>query len=128
LLVEQLLRALPIPHPEELVVMAGVAQLVPVHLAGQPFPPIQADLDLEGEPGLQADVEPAKGRVLVVVVQVQALARLAADGAAAVAVGRPVEGPARLEAAQDADQARLATPFRGELPGGCSLSILLEFR
>ena len=99
--------------------MAGVAQLIPVHLAGEPFPAIESNLDLEGEPGLQAHVHPAEGRVQVVVVQVQALARLAADGAAAVAIGHPVEGPARLEAAQDADQARLGAPFfGGELPGG----------
>jgi len=129
LLVQQLLGALPIPHPEELVLMAGVAQLVPVHLAGEPFPAIEADLDLEGEPGLQADIHPAEGRVLVVVVQVQALARLAADGAAALAVGGPIEGPTRLDAAQDADQARLGTPFLGaNSRAACSLSILLELR
>jgi hypothetical protein len=48
----------------------------------------------------------------------QALARLAADGAAAMAIGLPIEGPARLDATQYADQAGLAIPCRRELPGG----------
>src|SRR5437879_1462777 len=95
--------------------MADVAQLRPVHLVGQPFPAVEADLDLEGEPGLQADVQPAEGRVPVVVIQMRALARLAADGAGAVAVGRPVEGPVRLHALQDADQPTPDAPGGGEL-------------
>ena len=63
LLVQELLRPRPIPHPEKLVVVADVAQLLPVHLASQPFPTIDANLHLEGKPGLQADVQPAKGRM-----------------------------------------------------------------
>ena len=60
LLVEQLLRPLPVADPHELVVTADIAQPRAVHLPRQPFPAVEADLHLEGEPGLPAHVQPAE--------------------------------------------------------------------
>src|SRR4051812_7877771 len=82
--------------------------------SNEPFSAVETDLDLEREPGLQADVEPAEGWVHVVVVQVRALARLGADGAGAGGSGRPVERPARLHALQHADQPALDVSRGGE--------------
>ena len=39
-------------YPDEAVALLHVLEAFPVHLPRQPFPPVQADLDIEGKPGL----------------------------------------------------------------------------
>jgi hypothetical protein len=68
LLVQQLLRPLPIGHTQKLIVAAEVGQFFRVHLSRQPFPAIHAHLDLERKPRLQTHVHPTKLGMNVVVV------------------------------------------------------------
>jgi hypothetical protein len=73
LAVHQLLRLPPVLHPGKAVVLPPVAQPCAVHLARQPFPPAQADLDGKRKPGLDARVHEPEHRVQEVVIQKQAL-------------------------------------------------------
>jgi len=96
-----------------------------VHLAGQPFPAVQADVDVEGEPGLDAGVHEAEDRVDLVVVQMQALARPVAHlQLPALGVGDDLERHAGIDAAQDADQPLLDVVAGGDRAGDVLLAIL----
>ncbi len=48
-------------EPQEGVVLLGEPDAVTGELAGQPFVPIEVDLELQGKPGLDADVDQAEG-------------------------------------------------------------------
>jgi hypothetical protein len=103
-LTRQLLGPRQVFQPHEAVVASVVAQAEGVHLAGEPLVAVEADVDREGEPGLQADMHEAEDGVDLVVVQVQALAWAVDDleflgGAVAV----NLEGHALFDAAQDPD-------------------------
>jgi hypothetical protein len=39
-------------YPDEAVALLHVLEAFFIHLPGQPFPPVQSDLDIEGKPGL----------------------------------------------------------------------------
>ncbi len=71
----------------------------------QPFPSVHADLDVEGEPRLQACAHEAKDRIDEVLVEVQALARIEHQTAfVAVLRSAVLECPARFQSREDADQ------------------------
>ena len=70
------LRAQDVGEPREAVISPLVRDVLAVECLGQPLASVEADLDVEGEPGLEPDVHEAEPRVKVVVVEVEALARL----------------------------------------------------
>ena len=117
LLVQELLGPCPILDPEKLVLAPLVLQVFPVHLARQPLASVEADLDLEGEPGLQAHVQPAELGVEVVVIQLRALATLAAHLPETLRVLPPLKGPARLDTLQHAHESFSDVMLRGQVPG-----------
>jgi len=55
--------------------MLQVIETGGLHLSRQPFPSIDADLDGEREPGLNASIEEAEDRMNLVVIEEQAFAR-----------------------------------------------------
>ena len=85
--------------------MTEIADPGRVELAGEPLPSVGPNLDGVGQPGLGADVHEAKLGVDQVEVVVHALA-LTGTGPEPVGgrVGPDVEGPRRLDDADDADQ------------------------
>jgi hypothetical protein len=103
--VQEPLGAGPVRDPGEAVVPSSVRQARLVHLPGEPFPAVQADLDREGKPGLDPGVHEPEPRVEPVVVQEQALAPPRDEFQV---LGRGVavdlEAPAGLHAAQHAHQ------------------------
>jgi len=59
-----------VAEPDEAVVEAvEVASTLLLELVGQPLPSVEANLDAEGKPGLDAGVDPAEDRVPVVLVE-----------------------------------------------------------
>ena len=60
LLVHQLLGLCVVLDPDEAVALLPVFQSVLIHLSGQPFPPIEPDLDVAGKPSLDARLHPAQ--------------------------------------------------------------------
>src|SRR5437588_4234048 len=75
LLIQQLLCLQEIRHPVEAVVLALISYPGGIQLAGQPFSSIDANLDGEREPGLNAGIHPAQHRMLPVLIDKQTLAR-----------------------------------------------------
>ena len=55
--------------------MLQVIQTGSLHLSRQPFPSVEANLDGEREPGLNAGIEKAENGMDLVVVEEQAFAR-----------------------------------------------------
>jgi hypothetical protein len=75
-------------------------------LAGEDLPAVHVDLDLEGEPALEADMDEPEGGVEEVEVQVQALAPPAPDlEATGLRVAGDVEGAAGLHRREHAHEA-----------------------
>ena len=72
LLIHQFLRFWKVLDPGKTVVQAEVFNAGFIHLPRQPFAPVEADLDVEGEPGLNAGVHPAELRIDEIVVKIQA--------------------------------------------------------
>ena len=62
-------------QPGEAVVPPLVAQPGGIHAACQPLPAVQADLDAEREPGLDARVHEAEARMDLIVVEIQAASK-----------------------------------------------------
>ena len=125
MLVAQALCLLRILEVGEGVVAAPVAQPGLVHLPGQPFAAVEADVDAEGEPGLHAGVHEAEDRVQVVVVQVQAGPRPVAQfQAAGGAVALDAEGHTRFDRLEDADQSPGDAVALRDLPGDLLLAEL----
>ena len=86
--------------------MAPVADAALGELAGEDLPAVHVDLDLEGEPALQPHVDQPEVGLQEVEVEVQTLAPAAADlQALGLGVADHVEGAARLDRRQHADQA-----------------------
>jgi len=52
LFLKKLLRSWDVLDPGEAVLLAEIAESFPVHTAAQPFPAIDAYVDVKGEPGL----------------------------------------------------------------------------
>jgi hypothetical protein len=111
LCVEHLLRGRHIGHIHQTIVLPAKADAGRRQRAAQPLPPVDADLDGEGEPRLNSEVTQSPAGMLKVKIPVQALAqrrhqidlpfrRIPAD----------VEGPTGLDAAEGTDQP-LFDPF-----------------
>src|ERR1043166_8686557 len=73
--VGQVLSGFEVFNPGKTVVHFAVAQPFFVHLPGQPFMAIEADVDEKEKPGLQAQVQQSQAPVLHVKVEMQALAQ-----------------------------------------------------
>jgi hypothetical protein len=107
LLVHQALGAGRVAQPgEPVVVPAEVAGAAAFELVGEPLPAVEADLDGEREPRLEAGVEEPEDAVAVVLVDVEALPRPEPE-AAFMRIRRAVvlEAHAGLEGLERADQA-----------------------
>ena len=105
LLVHQALCELGVLQPREAVVGALERRAPAGEFPGQPLPTVDADLDVEREPRLDAGVHEAEVRVQEVLVEVQALARDQSEPAGGT-VRRLVvlEAHAGLDRLQDADE------------------------
>ena len=92
-------------QPGEGVVTPHIVELGLIHLAREPLAAVDADINSEGKPGLDAGVHEAEDRVDLVVIQVQALALAVMDFQfAGLAILGHLEGHAGIDAAQHADQ------------------------
>ena len=69
LMIHQALSFRPVGGPGETVVLLQVIETSGLHLARQPFPSVQVDLYGEREPGLNASIEEAEGRMDLVVIE-----------------------------------------------------------
>ena len=75
LTIHQALSFGPVGNVREAVIMLQVLQTGGLHLSRQPFSAIEADLNGEREPGLNAGIEKAEDGMNLVVVEEQAFAR-----------------------------------------------------
>src|SRR2546422_744873 len=75
LTIHQALSLGPVGNVREAVIMLQVLQAGGLHLSRQPFPSVEADLNGEREPSLNAGIEKAEDRMDLVVVEEQAFAR-----------------------------------------------------
>src|SRR6266516_7953920 len=106
LIVHQALSKSEVPHPGKAVPNAlEVGSSLSNQLTGQPFTSVHTDLDVEGEPRLEACVDETEDRVDEVLVDVQALAGTELQ-ATFVAVLRTnvLEGHAGFQNREHADQ------------------------
>jgi hypothetical protein len=103
--------------PGKTVLFFGVVHLAAVHLPAQPLPAVEADLNLEGKPALQAQVQEAKLRVQMVEIEVLALAALQLEFQLfGLAMATQKIGAAGLDASKNPDQALLQTILFNEFP------------
>src|SRR5919204_4740273 len=72
LLVHQFLCFLKIPDPGKTVFQTMISNARSIHLSGEPLASVEADLDVEGEPGLNPGIHEAELRIYEVVVQEEA--------------------------------------------------------
>jgi hypothetical protein len=75
LTIHQALSFGPVGNVREAVIMLQVLQTGGLHLSRQPFPSVEADLNGEREPSLDAGIKKAEDRMDLVVVEEQAFAR-----------------------------------------------------
>ena len=75
LTIHQALSFGPVGNVREAVIMLQVLQTGGLHLSRQLFPSVEADLNGEREPSLDAGIEKAEDRMDLVVVEEQAFAR-----------------------------------------------------
>ena len=75
LTIHQALSFGPVGNVREAVIMLQVLQIGGLHLSRQPFPSVEADLNGEREPSLDAGIEKAEDRIDLVVVEEEAFAR-----------------------------------------------------
>lgn len=108
LAIHQTLRLFHVLQPDEAVVAPGIAVAGGIYRPCQPFPAVEADVYGKREPSLDAGMHEAKGRVHLVMVEMQAfaVARLQFDGLGS-AVARDLIRQAWLDRGQDADLALL---------------------
>jgi len=125
LLLHQALGLGDIFNPGETVLASLVAEADPVHLAGQPFPPVYADLDGKGEPTLDAGMHESKPGIHPVMVEKQALSgpRLEFQFLLLL-VPEQLVTLARLHGGQDANQSLADSILLGNLLGQILLARL----
>ena len=106
------LSAMPIGNLQEGIIEELIRDPLPTELAGQPFMPIEVDLQAEGTPSGHADKDQSQVLIEKVEVVMQALAvvRAQVDLAGFLVVPRPVGGTA-LHGRKDADQAGVSATF-----------------
>jgi hypothetical protein len=85
---------------DEGVVVAHIADALLAQLPGEPFPSVDVDLNLEGEPALKSHVHEAQLGVDQVEIEVEALSQARRDSSADQA-----KAGGDLESGEDADQA-----------------------
>jgi len=103
--IHQLLGLSGILKPSEAVVTPFVRQTVSIHLTGKPLPTIDADLDTEGKPRLNASIHEAKDGVCEVVVKMQTLAlTMNQFQPLHLSISKIIEIVARFHRSQNADQ------------------------
>jgi hypothetical protein len=86
-------------EPGEAVVTATVAQAHLVHLSREPLPTVEAHLDVERKPGLDASVHKTQHGMNVVAIQKQALSQPRLQlNLPRLAIAIHVEALARLDA------------------------------
>ena len=86
-----------------------------MQLSRQPLATINADLDLEGKPGLEPHIHPAEFGMKIVVIQLRAAAAFTADDRGAVLVLYALESPARFHTLQNASQPLFDPMLRSNL-------------
>jgi hypothetical protein len=119
LIVQAALNQLRVAHPREAVIgTLEVGAPLLGQLPGCPLAPVQADLYVEGEPGLNAGIAEAEARVQVVVIKVFAFS-VRQSQTPLVLVLRLVifERPAGLDRLEDTDQALVDRIFLQDAPG-----------
>src|SRR3990172_5243517 len=123
LVIHQPLGAGGVPQPREGVIVAAELDPLALEVRGEPLPAVEADLDGEGEPGLQAGAEEAEDPVPVVLVDVETLPGPKAE-AALVGIRRAVilEAHAGFDRLEGADQALVHGVF-GEQAAGEGLLV-----
>src|SRR5262245_43447339 len=72
--ISEALRSGHILDPQKDVIVLGVADLMGRELASEPLVPIEIDLNLQGNPGLNSHMDQAKVAIHEIEVQVQAFA------------------------------------------------------
>src|SRR6516225_6458472 len=72
--IQQTLSFGPVGNPREAVVLLQVVETSGLHLSGQPFSSVEADLNGEREPSLDAGIEEAEDGMNLVVVEEQTFA------------------------------------------------------
>src|SRR6266576_5931779 len=75
LTIHQALSFGPVGDPGKTVVLLQVIETSGLHLSRQPFPSVEADLNGEREPSLDAGIEKAEDRMDLVVIEEQAFDR-----------------------------------------------------
>src|SRR4029077_19673073 len=75
LTIHQALSFRPVGNPGKTVVLLQVIETGGFHLSRQPFPSVEADLNGEREPSLDAGIEKAEDRMDLIVVEEQAFTR-----------------------------------------------------
>lgn len=115
LLIHQALGQRGVLQPREAVVHALEVRVLELQLAREPFAPVEVDLDVEGEPRLDANVHETERLVLPVLVEVQALSRARLESTF-FGLGRTVvlEALARFHGAQHADEPGLLQRMLGK--------------
>ena len=76
LLIQQVLGAPQIGHPQKGVLLLLIRETRLIQLFGQPMSAVEANIDLEGKPGLQTQVHEAELGMLEIEIKMAALARL----------------------------------------------------
>lgn len=118
LLLHELLRPSKIIDAGKAVVAAFIAEARSVHLVGEPLAPIDADLDVEREPALDARMHEAEDGIDAVVIEMQTLAALGAElGYAGFLIAAHGERRAGLDAGQQGDQPLSDAVGTGDLVG-----------
>jgi hypothetical protein len=104
--------------PGEAVIFPLVAQTGPIHLAGQPFPAIETNLDGEGEPALDSGVHEPEDGIVPVMVEKQAFAPAGVEFQFfRLPVPIQLIALTGLHGSQDADQAFFDPILLGNLSG-----------
>jgi hypothetical protein len=118
LLVGQALRELGFAKPCEAVVVAlELSFALGLELSSQPLAAVEADLDVEGKPGLDAGVDPSELGMKAVLVEMEALARPQFQPAQARVLGEVVlEAAAGFDDGEHADQPCVDRMLLEELP------------
>ena len=123
--VEQGLGSRPVLDLHQTVALAPIGQTLAIQLAAEPFPTIEANINLEGEPGLEPQMHQPEVRVETVEVKMQALTGLQRQAQQVVGVAAVhAEGFAGLYPSQQGDGAA-GQSLRGGYLAGQRFLILL---
>jgi len=94
--------------PRKAVLLLGVFHPVAIHLPGEPFPAIDANVNQEGEPTLEPEVHEPKLPMQVVEIEVLTLAGLQLElQGSELAIAAQIIGAAWLHTSEDPNQAFL---------------------